>query len=118
MSFHFGSYPNFSGVRAAAAKPNNVNRGASSALEMQNLRSQVERLYMITEALWLLLKRDGHHGDEELGKLIEEIDLRDGNLDGRMASVPAKCPSCSRTVSARTGACIYCGTRPDSSQVF
>ena len=62
--------------------------------------------------------RQGDHTEEELGKLIEEIDLRDGKLDGRMASVPPKCAQCSRTVSARTGTCIYCGTRADPSQVF
>ncbi len=118
MTFYFNSYSSLSRVRAEAAKPNQVNRAAGAALEIQDLRSQVDRLYMITEALWTLLKRETNCTEEELGKLVEEIDMRDGKLDGRMASVPPKCPSCSRTVSARTGTCIYCGTRADPSQVF
>ena len=114
MTMHFGAYPAFRAVRAAAAKPNQVNRAAGAALEVQHLRSQVDRLYMITEALWTLLKRQGNYTEEQLEALVEEIDLR----DGKMAWVPQKCSQCSRPVSARTGSCIYCGARADSAKVF
>ncbi len=88
----------------AGDKANNAER------QVEYMKQDIERLLMITEALWKLLQKANGYTDEELKALINEIDLRDGVLDGRVTkkeSLP--CPSCQRLSSVRHLRCIYCG---------
>ena len=80
--------------------------------EVNMLKCEIERLLMITEALWTIIKEKSGCDDRELVKRITEIDLRDGKLDGRVAvkKGPLHCPRCKRTLSKRIPVCIYCGT--------
>ncbi len=72
----------------------------------------VERLYMITEALWTILKDQHGYTDEELIHRVEDIDLRDGKLDGKVAKQPPPpCAQCKRLIVARHPVCLYCGAR-------
>jgi hypothetical protein len=74
------------------------------------LELDVERLLMISEALWNMLKEKHGYTDEALEKRIMDIDLRDGKFDGRVAdSPPGKCPNCERTLMKRRPRCLYCG---------
>jgi hypothetical protein len=83
-------------------------RNAEHAADM--LRCDVDRLLMITEALWTFIKQQHGYQDEDLAKLITEIDLRDGKLDGRVAPTePRTCPSCGRVLSKNRPVCLYCG---------
>lgn len=75
------------------------------------LRHDVDRLLMITEALWLFLKQQHGYADEDLVKVVQDIDLRDGKLDGKSARAPGSpCPQCGKMNSNRYARCIYCGT--------
>jgi len=70
----------------------------------------VERLYMITEALWTLLKEQHGYTDEDLIHRVEDIDLRDGKLDGKVAKQPTPpCAQCNRAIIGRHAVCLYCG---------
>ena len=83
------------------------------------LSRDVERLLMITEALWIFLKEEHGYTDEQLKDRITEIDLRDGKLDGNVSAEAAKnCPRCWRALNKRHFKCIYCGTEvaPDPFQ--
>lgn len=83
---------------------------ALGASEVARLQMQVERLLMITEALWGILKEQNGFDDKELQKRIVEIDLRDGRMDGRVAATPpAACPKCGRMVPKQSVRCMYCG---------
>jgi len=65
---------------------------------------------MITEALWSMLKEQHGYTDEDLIERVRQIDLRDGKLDGKVASTGIKtCASCKRPVSGRHAVCLYCG---------
>ena len=87
-----------------------ASRQASAANEqIQFVKADIEKLLMITEALWTLLKEQHGYSDEELAKRVEEIDLRDGKLDGKVSLTPKQCPSCSRPVSRKRPTCLYCG---------
>ena len=77
---------------------------------IETLSFEIERLLMITEALWTMLAEQHGFTEEELIRRIHEIDLRDERLDGRVApSPPSPCPHCGRPLEKRRPYCIYCG---------
>jgi hypothetical protein len=97
-----------SGARAAAQSAESKARDARSEVDV--LKSEVERLLMITEALWTLAREQHGYTDEVLVERVRAIDMKDGKLDGRVAkSAPSTCPSCSRTLSRQRPVCMYCG---------
>lgn len=78
--------------------------------DFEVMQHDIERLLMITEALWNFLKQEHGYTDETLGQMISKIDMRDGKLDGRVGrDAPNPCPSCGKPNSARRPFCIYCG---------
>ena len=104
----FGSSINSGLAQADASNARAEAREAKTETEL--LRHDVDRLLMITEALWTFLKKEHGYSDEELANAVKEIDLRDGLLDGRAEQArPSPCPSCGRINSARRSLCIYCG---------
>jgi hypothetical protein len=93
---------------AAAESARSDARRADRRAEALEL--DVERLLMISEALWSMLKEKHGYTDETLEKRIMDIDMRDGKLDGRVADgPPGKCPKCDRPLMKRRPRCLYCG---------
>ena len=104
----FGSSINAGLAQADATNARAEAREAKTETEL--LRHDVDRLLMITEALWTFLKKEHGYSDEELANAVKEIDLRDGRLDCRAEQPQASpCPNCGRINSARRSLCIYCG---------
>lgn len=80
-------------------------------LQTAALTLDVEKLYMITEALWSIIKQQNNLTDGHLLDLIREIDERSGKLDGRRKKeAPADCPQCNRRIMSHSTLCLYCGT--------
>lgn len=80
--------------------------------EIRSLQDDIERLLMITESLWQILKEKHGYSDDELMRRVAMIDLADGKLDGRVAkSPPVECPGCHRMLHKRHYTCVYCGTQ-------
>jgi hypothetical protein len=73
------------------------------------IQCDVEKLFMITEALWTILKEKHGCTDAELVQRVQEIDLRDGKLDGKVAKVKPDCPKCGRKLMGKRPVCLYCG---------
>ena len=69
-------------IRAVSAK--------NSALvsKVEYLEDNIDRLTLITQALWELLQKKVGIKESELTTLMEEIDLRDGVLDGKITKKP------------------------------
>jgi len=104
-------YQNVAAVQAQADANDARAKAREAGQETERLRHDVDRLLLITEALWTLLKKQNGYKDENLSALVQEIDLRDGQLDGRAGKVAAlPCPQCGRINSNRYPRCIYCGT--------
>jgi hypothetical protein len=96
------------GAYTAASQAESKARVAQTEIEL--LRCDIERLLMITEALWGILKEQHGYEDAELIKRVMEIDRRDGKLDGRVAPAPpSSCPKCGRTLERKRAVCLYCG---------
>jgi hypothetical protein len=73
------------------------------------IQCDVEKLFMLTEALWTILKEKHGCTDAELVQRVQEIDLRDGKLDGKVAKVNPDCPKCGRKLMGKRPVCLYCG---------
>lgn len=92
----------------AAAEARSEARGARSAVDLA--RWDIERLLMITEALWTLMKQQHGYTDADLIRLVAEIDARDGRMDGRVAPEPPEpCRFCGRMTARHRPTCLYCG---------
>ncbi len=82
----------------------------SNESEVAELQGEVERLLLITEALWRILKEKHGLDENELVKQITLLDLEDGKLDGRKpATPPQPCPKCKRTLGKNRPRCLFCG---------
>lgn len=95
----------------ASQTASQASREASRAVtQVEQLGFDVERLMMITEALWSILKEQHGYADEELQRRVAEIDMRDGKLDGRVApTAPVRCEQCDKPLLRKRPRCIYCG---------
>jgi hypothetical protein len=84
---------------------------AATDVRTQNefIQCDVEKLFMLTEALWTILKEKHGCTDAELVQRVQEIDLRDGKLDGKVAKVNPDCPKCGRKLMGKRPVYLYCG---------
>ena len=71
--------------------------------------ARVDRALLACEALWSLIRDKFGLTDEDLIHRMNDIDLSDGRLDGKVQKAAYACPSCGRTISRRIPKCMYCG---------
>jgi predicted Zn-ribbon and HTH transcriptional regulator len=76
----------------------------------KELSEKIDRLALICRAMWELLRERSNITEEALLEKVREVDLLDGQLDGKATVPPKKCSQCGRTVSKRHMRCIYCGS--------
>jgi hypothetical protein len=109
--FHSSTPYSAAATQAAQSDASAAQADARDArAEAEVLRQDVNRLLMITEALWTLLKKQHGYSENTLTDLVNEIDLRDGRLDGKVAKAsPTACPGCGKMNSPKRIQCIYCG---------
>jgi hypothetical protein len=83
----------------------------SARLHKKGLRleAKIDRLALISQALWELVRAKADLCDKDIEARIAEIDARDGRIDGRITGRPANCPKCARPVHTRHRVCLYCG---------
>ena len=76
---------------------------------VRQLEEEVDNLTLITMAMWELLGKSEGFFLKDLETKVEELDLRDGHLDGKMSVTPAICHDCGRKLHERRRTCLYCG---------
>ena len=104
--------------RAQYAAERGEQTAQSARDAVRQLEERVNKLTLINMALWSLLKETAGLTEEALAKRVEEIDLADGQIDGRMRPRLQACPQCAQTLSQRHNRCLYCGYAPDETGVF
>jgi hypothetical protein len=77
--------------------------------DARQLADQLERTLLACEGMWTLVRDKLGLTDEDLVARINEIDLSDGRLDGKVRKTAVACPKCNRTISPRLPKCMYCG---------
>jgi hypothetical protein len=85
----------------------------SAAENAQNRASvlewKVNKLILINMALVELLTAHAGLTEAQLLEKMQEIDLRDGKLDGKVSeTTSAVCEQCGKTYSKRHNRCLYC----------
>ena len=87
-----------------------------ASLQVTRLREDLERLYLITQALWQMVKTATGATDEQLQEKIRQIDAEDGRSDGRNTEVtrPIDCPVCHRRILSGQSFCLYCGAAAEA----
>ena len=108
-------------IAQLGARVDRLQDEASSETRAHNakvLAEKVERLALITRALFELLEESTGVSEERLRTKITEIDLRDGQADGRMSPRPTRCPKCDAMMSPRFGRCLFCGEQDKSAPVI
>ena len=94
---------------ASADAAGAANQARTAQNDVQELEVRLERALMACEAMWSLMRDKMGVTDEELANRINDIDLSDGKLDGKVRKTPVSCPNCKRTISRRFATCMYCG---------
>ena len=101
------------GAQQDAARANHAAKRTEQQVKL--LEANLAKSLMICETLWeLLAEKTGLTQDDLINKL-NEVDMRDGVLDGKNQRGIAECTACGRKVSGRHAACLYCGEIIDGS---
>lgn len=98
-------------TRLAGAQAAASGGDAAARRQTAQLEERVDRLVLLCRALFELLGEKAGMTEEQLGAKILEIDLRDGQQDGRMSPRPTRCPTCDAMISPRFGRCLFCGEK-------
>jgi hypothetical protein len=102
----------FSGGTSAQLGADLAQLDSAEAVHLvHHLETQVNRLFLITEALWQLLREQHGYSETELADRIKQLDLGDGILDGSVHRQEIlTCPNCHRVHANRNQVtCLYCG---------
>lgn len=82
--------------------------------DLHQLQKELGRTRLALAALCEIVASQLGIKHNEIVEKMLEIDLRDGQQDGRLTPVPIPCSGCGRPVAAKSQTCMYCGTpRPE-----
>jgi hypothetical protein len=111
MARFFNLFQSLRLAEASAEAQNARDHSERTRLELSALRQQVESLTLTCQALCETLRDHVGVPEEVLLARMEEIDLRDGVADGKVAHQPIDCRHCGRRSGPRRRTCLYCGER-------
>jgi len=77
--------------------------------DLADLRRQIDKIALVNQALYELLRGRTGITDEDLRRKIREVDMRDGSEDGNIQASPLRCPKCSGVVTVGALFCQTCG---------
>jgi len=104
----------FKGNQKAEKLSMAASDAASAQQSLKSLREKVDRHSVLLESIWQLLKSKQQFTDDELDKLIVEMEakMQDGTR------VAPECPSCGRPLQENTPVCVYCGEEHNVRTLF
>ena len=106
--------------RLSSAQADTTRRVTSTQDQLRQLENRYERMRLVTNALWQLLKEHTGLTDGDLKRFIERVDLLDGKADGKISRLTGAmdCPECSRRILKSAALCPWCGYKPSSGDAF
>lgn len=102
-------------VSAAGSSASAAER---SARTIPDIDERIARLALLCRAMFELMQEVAPGVTEEkLSAKVIEIDLRDGQEDGRMMPKAKRCPKCEAMMSPKFGRCLFCGEKDGNNAV-
>ena len=78
--------------------------------DVELMQHDIDRLLLVTEALWTFMKQQHGYTDDALAKVVGDIEARRGaGAAGIVKDPPVACAACGRVNTATRQFCIYCG---------
>ena len=107
-------------ISEANTKAVNASARAGNAEDrIMRLELRIEGLALACQALWEISNKELNVTREQFEEKMQEVDLRDGKLDGRMRRQVQDCPECGRKSQKQRTSCLYCGTKlPGDGHLF
>lgn len=96
-------------VESASNTAEAAQTARAAQADVRELEMQLSRAMLACEAMWSILRDKLGVTDVDLVERVNQLDLSDGKLDGKVRLTPASCPKCGRTISQRFPKCMYCG---------
>ena len=89
-----------------------------AARSVKDLQEQVDKLTLISMAMWSMLQDVTKFTEKDLLQRVRDLDLMDGEPDGKITRKVARCPKCDRVMSPRHKRCLYCGHEKLKTSAF
>ena len=106
-------------IHAADRRAGRAHQKADQTMAyIERLEGKVESLALSCQSLWELLRDNSNLTEQQLEAKMEEIDIRDGRLDGKLSKAIETCPKCGRKTSRRRSNCLYCGESVQGGEAF
>lgn len=87
-----------------------LRRPREKSGEVQILEQRLERLSLVCRAMWSLLVEKTSFDEAQLIDRMNQLDLLDGQADGKLKKSSESCPECGRSISPRHAKCMFCGS--------
>jgi len=84
---------------------------------LADVTSRLERLTLVTQAMWELLSEHTNVIASDLLAKMKEVDMRDGTKDSRVVA-DRLCQKCGHAVGGPRATCLYCGAPIDAANPF
>ena len=106
-----GGFAFYSATQMAGGQPHKSGSEDQSSLRgrVRELEHEVQRLQLLNQALWELVRDKASLSDADLETKAHEVDMRDGVADGRITDTAVRCPTCGRVSNSKHWKCLYCG---------
>ena len=93
-------------------------KGRRVRTNVEELESRLDKAMLACEAMWTFMRDKFGLDDAQLAERINDIDLSDGKLDGKVRKPAAICSKCGKNNARRFAKCMYCGTPIVSNDPF
>lgn len=106
----FINSPAFAAVTEATDTAHEAKRETNrQSDEIAKLQRQLDKVSLASQAMWELLRDHAGVSDDQIVEKMQEIDLRDGSVDGKIGATIYDCPRCGRKTNSNRHNCIFCG---------
>ena len=103
----------------ALTKAERANRKAKISIDdVHDLQRKADALTIACQALWEIVKEHSGIPENVILDKMQEIDARDGRLDGKITPTVLECEKCHRKSNSRRQKCLYCGNPLAGEHIF
>ena len=102
----------------ASAEMQSEDRFANTQEAVYRNEDRIDRLLVLTDALWELASEKLGLTEAQLAAKVTEIDARDGTADGRRVRPARPCEQCAAKVPKNRATCLFCGHPQPGSTPF